>query len=201
MRRKTLLTALATAVIALAMFTGGANASQEKVTLCHASGLAGTTHYVTLTVGYPAAFGPAGHFSENGTPNAGHEQDYLGPCLTSSPTPEPTPTTTPTSTPSPEPSAEPTPTPTPTATSSDNPSSTPDLTPTPTSSPTTTPDASTPAPSTGPVGSPSLTMPPTDTASTGTVRPSAIGFVLVFLGSLVTAVAYGLYAIKRGNYE
>ncbi len=59
----------------------------DNVTLCHASGLAGTTKYETLTVGYPAAFGPAGHFDENGTPNAGHEQDYLGEC---NPPPPPT---------------------------------------------------------------------------------------------------------------
>jgi hypothetical protein len=55
-------------------------ATQEKVTLCHAAGLNDTTKFVTLTVGWPAAFGPAGHFYENGTPRAGHEQDYLGPC-------------------------------------------------------------------------------------------------------------------------
>lgn len=53
----------------------------EKVTICHAAGLEGTTHYETLTIGYPAAYGPAGHFYENGTPRAGHEQDYLGECV------------------------------------------------------------------------------------------------------------------------
>ena len=60
--------------------TANAGDHPENVTLCHASGLEGTTKYETLTVGYEAAYGPAGHFDENGTPNAGHEQDYLGAC-------------------------------------------------------------------------------------------------------------------------
>jgi hypothetical protein len=83
---------------------------QEKVTLCHAAGLAGTTKYVTITVGYPAAFGPAGHFDENGTPLAGHEQDYLGACVTDTPTEEPSvdPSETPTVEPSEEPTVAPT---------------------------------------------------------------------------------------------
>ena len=72
---------------ALTVLAGGGAAATaqagdhpDKVTLCHASGLAGTTKYETLTIGYEAAYGPAGHFDENGTPNAGHEQDYLGEC-------------------------------------------------------------------------------------------------------------------------
>lgn len=52
----------------------------KKVTICHAAGLEGTTHYITLTIGYQAVYGPAGHFYENGTTRAGHEQDYLGEC-------------------------------------------------------------------------------------------------------------------------
>lgn len=56
------------------------NDHPDKVTICHAAGLAGTTHYETLTIGYEAVYGPGGHFNENGTPQAGHEQDYLGPC-------------------------------------------------------------------------------------------------------------------------
>lgn len=71
--------------------------AEPKVTLCHAAGLAGTTHYVTLTVGYAAAYGPAGHFDENGTPRAGHEQDYLGACTTPTSTPTARSTSTPTS--------------------------------------------------------------------------------------------------------
>lgn len=52
----------------------------EKVTICHAAGLDGTTHYETLTIGYNAVYGPGGHFNEDGTTQAGHEDDYLGPC-------------------------------------------------------------------------------------------------------------------------
>ncbi len=52
----------------------------EKVTICHAAGLAGTTKYVTLTISHNAVYGPGGHFNENGTTQAGHEQDYLGAC-------------------------------------------------------------------------------------------------------------------------
>ena len=52
----------------------------ERVTVCHAAGRDGTTHFVELTLAYPAVFGTAGHFYENGTPRAGHEDDYLGPC-------------------------------------------------------------------------------------------------------------------------
>ena len=54
---------------------------QEMVTLCHAAGQDDTTQFVTLTIAYPAAYGEAGHFYENGTPRAGHEQDYLGECV------------------------------------------------------------------------------------------------------------------------
>ena len=57
-----------------------AHGNPEKVTICHAAGLAGTTKYVTLTISYNAVYGPGGHFNENGTTQAGHEEDYLGPC-------------------------------------------------------------------------------------------------------------------------
>lgn len=95
---------------------------QVMVTLCHAAGLDGTTHYETLTIAYPAAYGPAGHLNENGTPQAGHEDDYLGACTgDTTPTPTPTPTTDPeceqdcvTPTPTPTVTLDPTNTPTPT---------------------------------------------------------------------------------------
>lgn len=51
----------------------------DKVTICHAAGLAGTTHYVTLTL---SVNGAAAHFRNNGTPQAGHELDYMGACRT-----------------------------------------------------------------------------------------------------------------------
>ncbi len=60
--------------------------TNDKVTLCHAAGRAGTTQFVTLTISYNAAFGQAGHFYEDGTPRAGHEDDYLGPCTPPPPT-------------------------------------------------------------------------------------------------------------------
>ncbi len=65
----------------------------DKVTLCHAAGQAGTTQFVT------AAFGQAGHFNEDGTPAAGHEDDYLGACVTPTTVPPTTvPPTVPTTT-------------------------------------------------------------------------------------------------------
>ena len=60
--------------------------TDDKVTLCHAAGQDGTTKFVTLTISYNAAFGQAGHFYEDGTPRAGHEDDYLGPCNPPPPT-------------------------------------------------------------------------------------------------------------------
>ena len=85
---------LAGIVIAMLLMASPALAGQDKVTLCHAAGLEGTTQYVTITVGYPAAYGPAGHFFENGTPRAGHEEDDLGACETPTTTTSTIPTTT-----------------------------------------------------------------------------------------------------------
>ena len=45
-----------------------------KVTVCHAAGLAGTTHYIAITI---SANGLNGHFGNNGTPKAGHELDFI----------------------------------------------------------------------------------------------------------------------------
>lgn len=65
----------------LSSFNQQASADPEgMVTICHAAGLDGTTQYVELTLNANAVYGPAGHFSEPGTPNAGHEDDYEGPC-------------------------------------------------------------------------------------------------------------------------
>ena len=77
--------ALAVTFVAAAVAIG-ANLSNlnadpaEKVTFCHAAGQADTDHFITLTTSWNAAFGQAGHFYEDGTPRAGHEQDYLGEC-------------------------------------------------------------------------------------------------------------------------
>lgn len=82
---------------------------EDKVTICHGAGQAGTTHYETLTISRNAVYqdhSQGGHFYENGTPKAGHEEDYLGECQDADPSPEPSPT--PTATPSLEPSPTPT---------------------------------------------------------------------------------------------
>ena len=110
------------AIVGALAFTVSASAGQpEMITICHAAGREGTTQYVTLTLPYPAVYGQAGHFYENGTPRAGHEQDYLGACITPSATPTNTevPSGTPTNT------AVPTDSPTPTPTNTDVPDETP----------------------------------------------------------------------------
>ena len=117
LKKRTLV--LATTLAGLAMvlagwiaFSDSAMASHgDKVTICHASGLAGTTKYETLTIGWMAVYDPAGHFYENGTPRAGHEQDYLGACKT--PTPASTATDVPIATLTPYPTYIPLPTYTP----------------------------------------------------------------------------------------
>lgn len=54
---------------------------EDKVTICHVAGRADNpANYVTLTLPWNAVYGQAGHLNENGTPQAGHEQDYLGEC-------------------------------------------------------------------------------------------------------------------------
>ncbi len=76
--------------------------NEDNITICHAAGQEGTTHFVTLTISPNAVFGPGGHFNEDGTPQAGHEQDYMGPCrtdtTTTTTTTEPPTTTTTTET-------------------------------------------------------------------------------------------------------
>jgi len=93
---------LATAsLIGLALAGPGAGiaaANPDKVTLCHAAGRDDTTQFVTLEIAYNAAYGPAGHFNEDGTPQAGHEQDYIGACASTSTTTTSTTTSTSTTT-------------------------------------------------------------------------------------------------------
>jgi hypothetical protein len=53
----------------------------EKITICHVAGLASDpANYITLTISVNAVYGPGGHFNENGTPQAGHEEDSFGAC-------------------------------------------------------------------------------------------------------------------------
>ena len=90
-------------LIAAGAVSAGRPATTEKVTICHARGLAGTTKFVTISPSVHAVYKrQGGHFFENGTPRAGHEQDYFGACITeTTPTPTPSPSTDPT----PEPTA------------------------------------------------------------------------------------------------
>lgn len=67
-------------LLASVALAGGGGSPPEMVTICHAAGQEGTTKFVTLTIPYNAVYGQAGHLNENGTPQAGHEEDYLGPC-------------------------------------------------------------------------------------------------------------------------
>lgn len=74
--------------------------AEKKVTICHAAGRVGESSRITITIAWTAAFGQAGHFYENGTPRAGHEQDILGECPTPSVLPTPVSSVAPTYQPS-----------------------------------------------------------------------------------------------------
>jgi hypothetical protein len=168
------------------IFLAGASqslAGQDKVTICHAAGLADEpANWVTITAAYPAIYGEAGHFYENGTPRAGHEEDYLGPCLTPSPSASPSdspePSSSPSPTPSPSPSASPSESPSPTTTP---PTPSPSLTPTPT--PSDSPDAPLPTP------------PPTDTEAQAPASDED-GTGLVFWLFLIGTAAFILAAAQ-----
>lgn len=58
----------------------------QKVIMCHAAGQEGTDQYVTLELSEQAVYGNSGHLNEDGTPQAGHEGDHLGPCVEESST-------------------------------------------------------------------------------------------------------------------
>ena len=101
-------------IIAFILLVAFASAVQAKapvfVTICHAAGRADApANWVTLTLPEQAVYGQAGHFNENGTTQAGHEQDYMGACQVAA-TPTPTPAA---ETPTPTPVIEATPTPVP----------------------------------------------------------------------------------------
>ena len=94
-----------------------ARAQQELVTICHATS-SDTNPYEQITAAYPAIYGVAGHFSEPGTPNSGHEEDYEGECTCedlpancASPSPKasPSPSASPRTEPSPSPESSPDP--------------------------------------------------------------------------------------------
>lgn len=72
--------AIATLVVAVAIPLTAVGKA-DKITICHGAGQAGTDQFVTLELAPQAVYGNGGHFTENGTPRAGHETDHLGPCL------------------------------------------------------------------------------------------------------------------------
>ncbi len=55
------------------------NEEKARYTICHVAGLAAQpANYIILRdMPWQAIFGQAGHFEENGTPRAGHEQDFF----------------------------------------------------------------------------------------------------------------------------
>jgi hypothetical protein len=73
--KRTLTVSLAIATLTLCLAVPVLAA--DTVTICHAAGLAGTTQFTTLTIPESAA---SAHFNDDGTPAAGHEDDYLGAC-------------------------------------------------------------------------------------------------------------------------
>jgi hypothetical protein len=73
-------TAFAVLTLGLLVSLTSQAAPAEKVTICHAAGQDDTTHFIELNLSYNGAFGQAGHFYEDGTHQAGHEDDILGPC-------------------------------------------------------------------------------------------------------------------------
>jgi hypothetical protein len=192
---KKFVVASAIALVALlALVNATVNGSpSDKVTICHAAGQAGTTKFVTLTISENAVYGRhgnAGHFNENGTTRAGHEQDYFGPCLTptSSPTVAPSASITVTPTPSLNPSSQPTP------------MASPSISPSPSESPTTSPTESlTPIPNVD------LTPPPTDTETDKAVAfaANAVGVYLIaslLFGGLVAIIALAMFRQNRNLF-
>lgn len=156
------------------------NCVEKKVTICHATS-SEVNPYNTLTIGWNAVYGPSGHFYENGTTRAGHEDDHLGECtcneLNNCPTATPTIYCSPTPTNSPTATNTPVLTPTNTLTNTPSPTNTPIETPTPTNTPTSTPTNS-PTPTNTPTAEPTRTCEddencPTSTpTSTPTETPS-----------------------------
>jgi hypothetical protein len=157
------------------------HAANDKITICHAAGQNGTTHFETLEISENAVYGRngnAGHFSENGTPQAGHENDYMGACRTEEATP--TPTATPESTP--ESSATPAPTAAPATNGTTNSANS--------NTGSVLGEAATTS-SNAPVG-----QVLGDYAATGTVEDAIVNS-LGLVGNLLTTIGAVLYAKKR----
>jgi len=65
------------AVLGFEMLNPASAAPAEKVTICHATGQIPSDHYVTLSTKALTPLGAEGHIDANGTPLAGHEQDFV----------------------------------------------------------------------------------------------------------------------------
>ena len=63
--------------VAIFGFQMASAAPAEKVTICHATGGAPSDHFVELSTKALTPFGAEGHIDANGTPLAGHEQDFI----------------------------------------------------------------------------------------------------------------------------
>jgi hypothetical protein len=184
--------ALGLLLIASQAFAGGASGTPlnlqitptlddaGKITICHAAGQAGTTQFVELHLPPQGVFGgqgQAGHFNENGTTLAGHEQDTFGEC------PEPTATSTateigggvetPTATATDEATNTPTATVTEEATNTPTATGTTEATNTPTATNTTEAATSTPTSTATEIGGEVETPTPTATVEVDTPTPTA----------------------------
>lgn len=86
---------IALGIIGIILFIGGtlrvrsiavshAQVPQE-ITLCYAVDKNGMVSYETGVKSFNEVYGKGGHFNEDGTPQLGHEKDYLGKCITPEP--------------------------------------------------------------------------------------------------------------------
>jgi hypothetical protein len=110
-----------------------------RMPICHATS-SGTNVYVEESIPCAAAFGPAGHFNEDGTPRAGHEHDFIRSNANETcqghlnPSPSPTASVEPSIEPSASPSASASPSVEPSVEPSTLPSASPSVAPSPSSS-------------------------------------------------------------------
>ncbi len=86
---------IALGLIGIALFIGGTlrvrsigvSHAQEPqaITLCYAVDEGGAVRYETGVKSFDEVYGKGGYFNEDGTPQIGHEKDYLGECITPNP--------------------------------------------------------------------------------------------------------------------
>ena len=81
MKRIYVLLAVMGVALVAASASSATNGPPEKITICHVAGLASDpANYITLNLPPQAVYGNGGHFNEDGTTQAGHEQDSFGEC-------------------------------------------------------------------------------------------------------------------------